>query len=284
MAISLFALALLQAGAGDIDPGITVTADSSWETAQKFVTQIESVSQLNDEPLARYTDPVCVGSAGLPAEAAQVIVDRVSEVAASVGLRIGAPGCAPNLMVVFDTDTPAAVQRLSESRSRAVAGQSRDDIRRIVDEAGQARAWTEVAVRSRDGDRPGQETQDTPNLPPTLKVSTSTRFSLPIRSDILSATVLIERDAVADRSLTQIADYAAMRALTGARSRAELGASSILSLFTPQGDSRAPEGLTSLDRGYLKGLYSGRSDLWPMTKRDYIARSIVRERLAGGAE
>jgi hypothetical protein len=281
MAISLFALALLQAGAGDVDPAITVTPDASRETAEQFVNRIEPVSQPNDEPLARYTDPVCVGSAGLPAEAAQVIVDRVSEVAASVGLRTGAPGCAPNLMVVFDMDTTAAVQRLSQGRSRAVASQSRDDIRRIADEAGQARAWTEVVVKSRDGDL---QSQDTPNNPPSLRVSTSTRLSMPIRRDILSATVLIERDAVAGRNLTQIADYAAMRALTGARSRGELGASSILSLFTPQGDSRAPEGLTSLDRGYLKGLYSGRSDLWPMVKRDYIARSILRERLAGGPE
>ncbi|WP_334183721.1 hypothetical protein [Novosphingobium sp.] len=281
MAISLFALALLQAGAGDVDPAITVTPDASRETAEQFVNRIEPVSQPNDEPLARYTDPVCVGSAGLPAEAAQVIVDRVSEVAASVGLRTGAPGCAPNLMVVFDRDTTAAVQRLSQGRSRAVASQSRDDIRRIADEAGQARAWTEVVVKSRDGDL---QSQDTPNNPPSLRVSTSTRLSMPIRRDILSATVLIERDAVAGRNLTQIADYAAMRALTGARSRGELGASSILSLFTPQGDSRAPEGLTALDRGYLKGLYSGRGDLWPMVKRDYIARSILRERLAGGPE
>jgi hypothetical protein len=281
MAISLFALALLQAGAGDVDPAITVTPDASRETAEQFVNRIEPVSQPNDEPLARYTDPVCVGSAGLPAEAAQVIVDRVSEVAASVGLRTGAPGCAPNLIVVFDRDTTAAVQRLSQGRSRAVASQSRDDIRRIADEAGQARAWTEVVVKSRDGDL---QSQDTPNNPPSLRVSTSTRLSMPIRRDILSATVLIERDAVAGRNLTQIADYAAMRALTGARSRGELGASSILSLFTPQGDSRAPEGLTALDRGYLKGLYSGRGDLWPMVKRDYIARSILRERLAGGPE
>jgi hypothetical protein len=281
MAISLFALALLQAGAGDVDPAITVTPDASRETAEQFVNRIEPVSQPNDEPLARYTDPVCVDSAGLPAEAAQVIVDRVSEVAASVGLRTGAPGCAPNLMVVFDRDTTAAVQRLSQGRSRAVASQSRDDIRRIADEAGQARAWTEVVVKSRDGDL---QSQDTPNNPPSLRVSTSTRLSMPIRRDILSATVLIERDAVAGRNLTQIADYAAMRALTGARSRGELGASSILSLFTPQGDSRAPEGLTALDRGYLKGLYSGRGDLWPMVKRDYIARSILRERLAGGPE
>ncbi|MBO9723357.1 MAG: hypothetical protein J7530_03160 [Novosphingobium sp.] len=278
MAISLFALALLQAGAGGIDPGITVTPDATLESAEQFVNRIEPVSQTNDEPLARYTDPVCVGSAGLPADAAQVIVDRISEVAASVGLRTGAPGCAPNLMVVFDTDTPAAVQRLHQNRSRAVASQSRADIRRIVREAGRARAWTEMAVKSRDGDL---QSQDKPNNPPNLRVSTSTRLSMPIRRDILSATVLIERDAVADRNLTQIADYAAMRALTGARSRAELGASSILSLFTPQGDSRAPEGLTALDRGYLKGLYSGRGDLWPMTKRDYIARTIVRETQAG---
>lgn len=279
----LLALALIlsQTAPVSADQEVVITSDTRDEAvkARRFVDRL-SEPLVGDVPLARFTDPVCVGSTGIPTAAAQAVVDRVSEVAASVGLRVGEPGCAPNLIVAFVEDSRAAVRRLTRVGSGAINSQSLADIRRIVDEPGQARAWIEAETRSRDGDRPSYA----PNDPAILRVSTSSRLFSPVRRDVVSATVLIDRDAVAGRDLAQVADYAAMRALTGARLRGRGDADTILTLFTPDGDALAPRGLTRFDRGYLQGLYAGQGNVLPNMKKQSIVSYISGERGSSAAQ
>jgi hypothetical protein len=209
-----------------------------------------------NDPVARFTDPICAASSGLPAQADRIIVDRIAALAASAGLQVARPGCAPNVRIVFVADGRAAMRRLFHTRPAAVTGQSVQAMNRLIAEPSPARAWIETEIRSRDGDRPSYSPVQAPGLP----VATSSHLSLPIRRDILSATVMIDRDAAAGVPLTQIADYAAMRALTGARADARLGQRSILSMFTGP-ISASPEAATAFDQGYLRGLYEGRGDL-----------------------
>lgn len=275
MLLALSAL-LVQAGAAPNSQEIIVSArpPKKAESVRRFIDRV-SPSIPRDYPPARFTDPICVGSSGLPPAAGQTIVDRVSEIALSVGLRIGAPGCTPNILILFVVDGRAEVRKLARRGSAGLNGQSLADIDRILEEPGSARAWTQVETRSRDGDRPSRA----PNDPAVLNIATSTRLSSPVRRDILRSTILIDRDAVAGRDLRQVADYAAMRALTGARSRPGADASSILAVFAPDNEGQTPH-LTEFDRRYLEGLYAGRSDLpWSM-KRHSIAAHMVR----GGAD
>ena len=255
------------------DSAIVVSSERIRETAEAFVNQVQNPEQESDEPLARFTDAVCVGAAGLPVGAAQAVVDRVTEVALSVGLRTGGSGCYPNIMVVFTDDPKEAMRTLRRNRSGAVNGQTRAAIARIIDEPGSARSWIEVETRSRDGEK----LQLAPNQPAILNISSQSRLVSPLRRDIVSATVLIERSAIGNRSLRQIADYAAVRALSGARGHSGLEASSILSTFTPEGDDQAPAEMTSFDRGYLHGLYAGTGNILPRMKKHQIARYIVEE-------
>ncbi|MBB5711985.1 hypothetical protein [Sphingomonas xinjiangensis] len=259
---------------------VVITSDTR-DQAAKARHYVERISEplMGDAPLARFTDPVCVGSAGLPRAAGQAVVDRVSEVAASIGLRVGETGCAPNLIVAFVEDSRAAVRRLARANSVALNSQSLADVARIVREPGHARAWIEVETRSRDGDRPVRDTDD----PKVLRTHSPTRLSSPTRRDVVSATVLIDRGAMAGRSLAQVADYAAMRALTGAKLRGQADGGSILALFTPEGDARAPATLSAFDRAYLEGLYAGRGDLLPRMKKNAIVSHMVRGPVRRGA-
>lgn len=267
------ALSLAQAAGAQRDQEVVITSQER-DAAAKARRFVERVSEplAGDVPLARFSDPVCVGSAGLPAAAGQAVVERVSEIALSLGLRVGDVGCAPNLIVAFVKDSRAAVRRLARVNSVALNSQSLADVDRIVEEPGHARAWIEVETRSRDGDRPSYA----PNDPPVLQVSTASRLSSPVRRDVVSATVLIDRDAAAGRDLAQVAEYAAMRALSGARLRGRGEAETILTLFTPDGAAAAPRGLTALDRGYLEGLYAGQGNLLPRMKKQGIVGHMVR--------
>ncbi len=262
-------LALLQVVPSE---DIVVSGRSSEDAARRYVENVLPGIPF-DAPLARFYDPVCVGVAGLPAEANRVIADRVGEIARSVKLSVAYQGCAPNLLVLFVPDGKAAVAKLKQSNARGANSQSLTDLRRIVAEPGSARGWLEVETRSRDGDRP----RYTPGSAPDLRLSTSSRLSALVRRDILSATVVIDRDAMADRNLRQAADYAAMRALTGARLREAPAHNSILAAFTPEGDDTSPSELTSYDRGFLNGLYSGSGNAFSVMKKQVIVREMARD-------
>jgi hypothetical protein len=76
------------------------------------------------------------------------------------------------------------------------------------------------------------------------------------RNDIINAMVLFDRNAVRGLTLTQLADYAAFRALTRMLPQtSDTRADSIVSLF--DGAGNRPAELTAFDRAYLGALYNG---------------------------
>lgn len=224
-----------------------------------------------EQPLARFTKPVCPGVVGLARPSAQAIIDRIGIIADEVGLPVGEPGCDPNLLVLIVPDSRATVGRLASRRQGVVAAQSLADVRRIVAEPVAARAWVEAEIRSRDG---------TPLYagaggPPELAIESPSRVALSFRRDIVAAYVVIDTASVAGRSTTQIADYAAMRGLADGRSGRAAAGDSILATFTPDGDTQAPATLTAIDRGVLRGLYSGQGNRASVSTSSSIVATIV---------
>ena len=187
-------------------PDIIVTGERP-ATKDEIRRKVERVLPLSfDHPLARFTVPVCPGVVGLARSSAQAIVDRIGVIADEVGLRVGEPGCDPNLLVLVVPDPRATVRRLASRRQGVVAAQSLADVRRIVAEPGAARAWVEAEVRSRDG---------TPLYlgaggPPELAIE-SPSLALSFRRDIVAAYIVIDAASVAGRDTTQIADHAATK-------------------------------------------------------------------------
>ncbi len=266
----LFAVAL-QATASD-DRNIVVTA-RALRKRDAVARQVQAIlPPLSiDQPLARFTDPVCPGVTGLSRASAQTVVDRIGVVADQIGLRVGAPGCTPNILVVVTTDGRGSVRRLIDRRPGNFRAQTLADVKRIVAEPCNARGWAEIETRSRDGDRPNVD----PGGPPTLTIQGASRIVFGFRRDIVSAVVVIDSAAVRGRDTVQIADYAAFRALAAARPGRRVGRETILSTFTPTGDSTAPKTLTELDRGILRGLYAGQGNVSSVAKRSAIVRGIV---------
>jgi hypothetical protein len=54
--------------------------------------------------LARWRNGVCIGVVNMQPDSAQYIVDRVSTVARDLGLRAGAPGCEPSVIIIATVD------------------------------------------------------------------------------------------------------------------------------------------------------------------------------------
>lgn len=270
--IYIAALALQQAPVPP-DTDILVTArDAAVGTRIGRHVAALSESVASDRPLARFHDPVCVLSVGLPPAANRAVEAEVRAVARSVALRTGDAGCAPNVTVMFVPDSQAAFARLS--RSRPLPGQTTADVRRIRAQPRGTRVWIDRETRSRDGDRPAYS----PDAPAILSTTMSSRLSLPVRSDIVAATLLIDRDRVAGVALGRVSAYVAYRALAGIALLPPVRRCSILAMFDPDGRDTV-DGLSAFDRAYLDALYATRGDL-----PSAMQRTMIANRITGGAD
>lgn len=222
-----------------------------------------------ETPLARFHDPLCLASTGLPRAVAELVLDRMVQDAEEARIDMAGEKCTPNVVLLFVDDGKTELTRLAKRGHRLVTGLPFEEYRDLMKQSGPVWLWSVKEVRSRDGDA---LQYDANGGPPTLKVASASRISAPIRRDIVASVLMIDVAAVQGKSPIQVADYAAMRTFGLARPTVEPRMDTILTLF----DAAAPPAeLTTFDRGYLRGLYTGQANAFSSTQRATIARSIA---------
>ena len=78
--------------------------------AEEFVTTISAPPRRRG--LARWSDTVCIGVVNFRNDIAHLIIDRISEVAESLDIRLGEPGCEPNLVIAGTDDASALAEEM----------------------------------------------------------------------------------------------------------------------------------------------------------------------------
>jgi hypothetical protein len=271
---------------------ITVTGRRLDEATQQFVREVGAPAR--GRGLARWRDGVCVGVANLQPEVAQYIADRVSTVAQDLGLRAGAPGCNPSVLIVATQDADAFTPEFVAERPRlfVVGGagmdQGRAALERFQTSGRPVRWWTvsapvdsetgQIAVRMPGGLNGDQDNGGGGNVmlyAPNIRMTAASRLSTPIVDDSKRAFVIVDVSKTGGVTLPQLADYIAMVTLAQINPDAETaGFATILNLFD---DPAQTDGLTNWDKAYLAGLYDVRS-----TQRDQgaarteIIASVIR--------
>src|SRR5688500_4070455 len=80
----------------------------------------------DDEPLARFEDPLCPGVVGLKREAGESMVGRIRANAATFGRRLAdEETCEPNLLIAFVDDGQAFLNRLEDRPGNVFMDMSR---------------------------------------------------------------------------------------------------------------------------------------------------------------
>lgn len=220
-----------------------------------------------NDPLPRFSDPVCLGSMGLDRATLVAIGDRFAADAQQAGLTLAGDGCKPNVVVLFVDNVASEIDLLVRRRWWVFGDRNPTEIRTIVEERGPVRAWSNSEIRTRDGERIAFDR--------FVPVVTGSRIVASIRQDMLAAIVLVERSAAVGKTTQQIADYVAMRALAGVRPRQANNGDTILGLFAT-GAGQAPAELTAFDRGYLRGLYAGQANAFAWSTKGQIVRTILK--------
>ncbi|MGH6951265.1 MAG: hypothetical protein ACREH4_10350, partial [Vitreimonas sp.] len=101
----------------------------------------------------------CPGAVGLAQPAAQALVDRIAMRAQAVGLRPGAPGCRPNVMVIYAPDSDALSHQIVDQRrdllgyynDEGVVTAGRDALEAFANTPRPVRWWHVAQTTSADG-------------------------------------------------------------------------------------------------------------------------------------
>lgn len=234
--------------------------------------------------LARWNAELCLGVVGLRAEAAHAIIDRVSDVARPLGVRLGQPGCAPNAVIVAASDGQQLAEALVAERRRAFRiGFTRSNRgTRALEEFGTSDAavrWWHISFPycASSGALAIRIFQGPPACASSFKRSTG------IVDYLSRVLVIVDVPRLEGADLDQLSDYLAMVVLAQVDAEADLSRfDTVLNSFTPAGGEG---GLTDWDRGYLEALYgAGRYRLDPEAHAEALAQLMSRQAAPGDAE
>lgn len=217
-----------------------------------------------DNPIARYADPVCFAVAGLSTAQGLEVADRLAADALEAGVRLAGRVCTPNIFVVFIDDDQKELNQLWKRRPQIFSSYSLSDVKSMMKKPGPTHSVLTKSIRGRDGD---------PIVEKTLNVRTDSKIDLPIRMDIDSSILIINRNALIGLTLRQVADYAAMTTLANINYEGENIGTSIIGLFRKE-KLGLPSKMTDFDRAYLRAVYSGAGNVRGAIKIGQIARSI----------
>lgn len=283
--IALAAAAQLPAAPPSADPAVPPAAGEVVVTARRDTANEvrDFVGALTPSPtnstLARFeTRAVCPAATGVTPAYAQAIAARMRRVAASAGVPVAKRKCLANVLVMITADKRAFIAALRAGYPMYLAGLSRADIRRIAADPAPAAAW-QLAGPGLNAD--GVELAADPDSGMQVNKTglAGSRISASGRPHFAGAIVVIERGALVGLTVTQVADYAAMRtfARTDPARLADAGPPTILKVLDAPMGSTVPLTLTTWDLGFLRALYDSPENVSAATQRSAIGRALARE-------
>lgn len=213
--------------------------------------------------LARWRDTVCVGVVNLRGEAAQYLVDVISTRAGDLGLRTGAPGCSPNVIITFADDGAGMARAMVEAEPAAfrVGGTGMDLGRAALGRFQEGDApvrWWHMAlpINSETGRIavriPGETDNEGNPSAPSISTFGSLLTTI-IRDDLNKVIIIVDVDGVAHLTGPQLADYLAMVAFAQIDPRGDTtGFPTILNVID---NPASADGMTDWDLAFLEALY-----------------------------
>lgn len=275
LAIAPLAATLLAApAAAQSDAPIVVIGQRDLEQQiDSFVGALTPASPRGQ--IARFETAVCPGVFGIPEAQRAAVRERIRAVAKGVGIDVAAPDCKPNLVVMITADKTAFLKALGKDHSYMFGDRTPAQVRKILAEPGSAIAWQIQTMVNGDGRAISNEG----DMPINRTSRRPSRITAPARPAFTAAAVVVEGKALEGLSTTQLADYAAMRALARIDPQRIDAAtpSTILRVLDASADSEVPVTLTQWDFAFLKGLYSSPDNLYAPSQRSAIERTMNQE-------
>jgi hypothetical protein len=256
------------------DESITITGvrDVARE-ARDFVAALTPAP--NHGQISRMELGMCPVVVGLTATQTAAVVARMRRVAQAAGAPVAKPRCDANVLVVVTRDKRRFIERLEKDEPLFFPQQwDRAQLRRIAQDPAPAAAWYSEDTVRRDGRE--LRTDFASGLQWQKTIEPASRLSPHGRPRLLTAIIVVQGDALAGLTATQLADYATMRALTHADPArlGNSGAPTILKVLEAPMGTAVPLTLTAWDLGFLKASYASRQNVYAGAQRSDMTRDL----------
>jgi hypothetical protein len=208
------------------------------------------------------------------------VIDQVATRADALDVTLGAPGCSPNLLIIFTTDSDRVARVLVDEYRRVLGYFSTDGATRgrsaMEDFAATPRAvrWWHV---SNAADESGAVAVNrTIGGPPAVSTSAGgSRIENPTHQTFTRAIIVVDSARVAGMRIDSLSDYISMAALAQLDPDADTSAyPTILNAFNDGSPGNAELTLTDWDVAYLEGLYASPSNRDAGFTRRGIQRAV----------
>lgn len=258
---------------------VVVRAGGVEEAVRAFVGAVTVEAGRTDQ-IAVWDGRLCIGVMGLRGPQAQAVIDQVATNADRLSLGLGEPGCAPNLLIIFTTDSDTVARVLVDEYRRALAYSSSDGTTRgrtaLDDFAETPRPvrWWHVSAAADETGAIARRTAD--GQPPQVRTSAGgSRIERPTQQVFTRAIILVDSTRVSGMRVASLADYLSMAALAQLDPAADTSAyPTILNAFRDGSRADASLRLTDWDIAYLEGLYAADSNRSATSQRGAIQRAV----------
>jgi hypothetical protein len=224
------------------------------DAVRDFVAEIGEAP--DGENMARWDRRVCVGVFNMTPDYAQKLVDRVSLVAAAVGLEPGEPGCRANVLIMADADGDALAKRLVEDHLRKLKPASADGASTLGREALKQFQSSHAPVRWwHVGMTVLTDTGQAVERGRAVPVRGASRLRKNVRQDLSRVLIILDTSRIGSVSLASLGDYVAMATLAQLDADADTSEfPTVLNLFANKARDRTLR-MTQWDLDYLVALY-----------------------------
>lgn len=263
----------------DVEVVARMRADQVRERVNAFIES--NMAPPLGRPLARWSKPVCIGTAYLNPQYAQAVIDRIATRIIEAGGDVAETGCKVDVMVVGTDDGARTARELVKDDprgyrpSRGSTDRGSAALRRFQEDDAPVRWWHvslpvnvdtgELAVRLDGEEIPSNTVRDV------------SRLRTNVRDDLARVTVIVDFTRTGHVQSAALVDYIAFIALAQVNPDGDLrGQDTILNLFERPSDYTA---MTQWDRDYLAALYRAipnRPSLQAQARG--IANEVVRQR------
>jgi hypothetical protein len=233
--------------------------------------------------IGRFEWQVCPVAAGMPESQSRQVTERMRQIAEAAGVPLADPGCAANALVIVTPDKPATMRMLRRSYPDLFRTELDTRIRPDPDEP--VSAWQVEGRLTQDGLSVPVAVADMGTYHQSTVTRASSRITPATRPHFKASVLVVQLDALRGLTLTQFADYAAMRLFAKTQpEQVDRTAPTILNIIDAPMGTDVPLTLTAWDLGFLRGLYSSAENHYAEQQRQEIRRLMERDLRIGLAE
>jgi hypothetical protein len=274
------ALAAVQAAPAPAAPQssnepIVVTGERNQEKAVKDFVHALTPTLWNGQ-ISRFEHSVCPAVVGLAPHQRDVVEQRMRVIAKAAGIVVDGPKCGPNVVLIVTADKKTFLEQLQKHHGEYFGDMPTRKIHAMERDPSPAAAW-QLRGPPISGDGRDLEYDTQMGAYVNRTIESPSRLTESARPQFDAAVVVVEVKALAGLTTTQLADYAAIRALTGAdpAKLANAGAPTILHVLEVPMGGETPITMTKWDLAFLKGFYDVRRNLHPNAQRSAISDSMT---------